>query len=161
MKEEMLRDRLVVGIRNAKVSETLQMQADLTLEEAKKTIWQKEAVREHTQQLHTTDHRCVEEVRNPKPQWSKNAHSQHNRYRDARDRRGDTREQTNHNCGRCGQIKHRPGDRCPAKQATCRKCNKKGHYATCCFSKTAAASAHEVEAEDPAFLGGIDEQQRY
>ena len=96
-------------------------------------------------------------VRNPKPQWSKNAHSQHNRYahRDVRDRRGGTRAQTNHNCGRCGQIKHRPGDRCPAKQATCRKCNKKGHYATCCFSKTAAASAHEVEAEDPAFLGAL------
>ena len=54
-----------------------------------------------------------------------------------------------------GQIKHRPGDRRPAKQATCRKCNKKGHYATCCFSKTAAASAHEVEAEDPAFLGAL------
>ena len=80
MKDKMLQDRLVVGIRNAKVSETLQMQADLTLEEAKKTIRQKEAVREHTQQLHTTDHRCVEEVRNPKPQRSKNAHSQHNRY---------------------------------------------------------------------------------
>ena len=98
MKDEMLRDRLVVGIRNAKVSETLQMQADLTLEEAKKTIRQKEAVKEHTQQLHTTDHRGVEEVRNPKPQWSKNAHSQHNRYahRDARDRRGGTRVQTNH-----------------------------------------------------------------
>ena len=25
----------------------------------------------------------------------------------------------------------------------------------CCFSKTAAASAHEVEAEDPAFLGAL------
>ena len=54
-----------------------------------------------------------------------------------------------------GQIKHRPGDICPANQAIGRKCNKKGHYATCCFSKTAAASAHEVEAEDPAFLGAL------
>lgn len=156
MKDEMLRDRLVVGIRNEKVSETLQMQADLTLEEAKKTIRQKEAVREHTQQLHkTADHKCVEEVR--KPQRGRNASSQHNRYahRDARDKRGGTRVQTNHNCGRCGQTKHRPGDRCPARQAICRKCNKKGHYATCCFSKTVAASAQEVEAEDPAFLGAL------
>ena len=55
----------------------------------------------------------------------------------------------------CGYNLYRPGDRCLAKQATCRKCNKKGHYATWCFSKTAAASAHEVEAEDPAFLGAL------
>ena len=68
---------------------------------------------------------------------------------------GSTRVQTNHNCGRCGQRKQRPGDRCPAKQAICRKCNKKAHYAMCCFSKTAAASAHKVEAEDPAFLGAL------
>ena len=90
------------------------MQADFTLEEAKK-IQQKEAVRVHTQQLHTTDHKCVEEVRHPKPQRSKNVYSQHNRYthRDARDKRG---VQTNHNCGRCGQIKHRPGDVQPNKQ---------------------------------------------
>ena len=68
------------------MSETLQMQANLTLEEAKKTIQQKEAVREHTQQLHKTDHKCVEEVRNLKSQRGKNAHSQYNRYahRDAR-----------------------------------------------------------------------------
>ena len=43
MKDEMLQDRLVVGIRNAKVLETLQMKADLTLEEAKTTIRQKKS----------------------------------------------------------------------------------------------------------------------
>ena len=52
------------------------MQVDLTFKEAKKIIQQKEAVRDHTQQLYTTDHKCVEEQ---KPQKSKNAHSQHNR----------------------------------------------------------------------------------
>lgn len=77
MKDELLQDRLVVGIRNAKVLESLQMQADLILEEAKKTVRQKEAVREHTLQLHTLDHKGVEEVRNSRPQWSRNAHSQH------------------------------------------------------------------------------------
>ena len=93
----------------------------------------------------------------PEAKRGKNAHSQHNRYanRDARDKRGGTRVQANHNCGRCGLIKHKPGDRCPAKQAICRKCNKKGQYAACCFSKTVAASAHEVEAEDPAFLEAL------
>ena len=69
------------------------MQADLTLKEAKKTIQQKEAVRDHTQQLYTADHKYVEEQ---KPQRSKNVHSQHNRkaHRDARVKRGGTRVQT-------------------------------------------------------------------
>ena len=67
LKEQILQDRLVVGIRDAKVSESLQMDADLTLAKAKKTIRQKEAVREQSQQLHVADHKSVEEVRNPRP----------------------------------------------------------------------------------------------
>ena len=44
LKEEMLRDRIVVGIRDVALSERLQMDADLTLEKAKKQVRQKEAV---------------------------------------------------------------------------------------------------------------------
>ena len=43
LKDELLRDRLIVGIRDAKLSESL---AELRLETAKKKIRQKEAVRE-------------------------------------------------------------------------------------------------------------------
>ena len=39
----MIRDRLVVGIRDTSLSERLQMDPDLTLENAKKTVWQKKA----------------------------------------------------------------------------------------------------------------------
>ena len=41
MKEELLRDRLVVGILDHELSEKLQLEADLTLEAAKKSIRQK------------------------------------------------------------------------------------------------------------------------
>ena len=47
----MIRDRLVVGIVDKKTSEQLQMDAALTLQRAKKTIWQKEAIREQDQSL--------------------------------------------------------------------------------------------------------------
>ena len=53
MEPEMIRDRLVVGIRDSALSEQLQMKADLTLESAKKTIRQREAV--HEQQLELKD----------------------------------------------------------------------------------------------------------
>ena len=49
--EEMLRDRLVVGIRDATLSDKLHPDATLTLEKAKKMVRQKEAVREHRDEL--------------------------------------------------------------------------------------------------------------
>ncbi len=51
MKEQLLRDRLVVGIRDTKMSERLQLDADLTLEKAKKSIRQKEAVQKQNADL--------------------------------------------------------------------------------------------------------------
>ncbi len=47
----MIRDRLVVGIRDGALSERLQMDAELTLERAKKSVRQREAVREQQQLL--------------------------------------------------------------------------------------------------------------
>ena len=43
-KEEAIRDRLVVGIRDRNLSESLQLDANLTLETAKKKIRQREAI---------------------------------------------------------------------------------------------------------------------
>ena len=40
LKQEMIRDRLIVGIRNETLSECLQMESDLTLEKVKKLIRQ-------------------------------------------------------------------------------------------------------------------------
>jgi len=67
LKEEMLRDRLVVGIRDLAMSQKLQREAGLTLERAKKAIRQKEAVHEQQQQLRgdgsAKDPLVVDEIR--------------------------------------------------------------------------------------------------
>ena len=49
--KEMIRDRIVVGIRDPGMSEKLQTDPDLTLEKAKKLVRQKEAAREHRREL--------------------------------------------------------------------------------------------------------------
>ena len=36
--------------------------------------------------------------------------------------------QTSAQCTYCGQPKHDEGSRCPAKDAVCHKCNRKGHF---------------------------------
>ena len=51
LQSEMIRDRLVVGIRDSALSERLQMDTDLTLKKAKKTIQQSEAVHEQQFEL--------------------------------------------------------------------------------------------------------------
>ena len=58
---------------------------------------------------------------------------------------------------RCGKTTQPTPDKCPALSATCRKCNRKGHYASQCLSKTVAASTQEVEAGpvEEAFLGTV------
>ena len=51
LKDEMLRDRLVVGIRDAGLSQRLQMDSELSLAKAMKLVRQNEAVKQHTNQL--------------------------------------------------------------------------------------------------------------
>ena len=51
MKEELIRDRLVVGIRDQALSERLQIEAELTLDKAKRPIRQREAVKEQQEVL--------------------------------------------------------------------------------------------------------------
>ena len=80
LKKEMLRDRIVVGIWDSAVSQKLQMNAKLTLEEAKKEIRQREAVREQSKQLQATvsgNHSSMGEVRRPRPQRSKGGATNH------------------------------------------------------------------------------------
>ena len=73
LKEELLRDRIVVGIRSQAVSEKLQMDAKLTLETAKKEVRQREAIREQSHKLQVADsnHGSMGEVRRPRPQRSR------------------------------------------------------------------------------------------
>jgi len=51
MKDELIRDRLVVGIRDNSLSERLQMEAELTLDKAKCLIRQWEVVKEQQEAL--------------------------------------------------------------------------------------------------------------
>ena len=55
MKDELIRDRLVVGIQDNALSECLQMEPELTHDKAKRLIRQREAVKEQQ-----------ETIRNPK-----------------------------------------------------------------------------------------------
>ena len=135
LEQEMIRDRLVVGIRDSALSETLQTDAKLTLEAAKTKIRQREVVHEQQREL--------KGAQGGKPSNLDNLQSRR------RTNYSDRRRESNHpretgegrprdkQCTRCRKGQH-PREKCQARDATCYKCQQKGHYSSQCRSKTVA-----------------------
>ena len=58
-------------------------------------------------------------------------------------------------CLRCGKYPSHNRHECPAKEEFCRKCNKKGHYAAMCRTKS---DVRYLEDEDGNILGTVTEE---
>ena len=135
MKDNLIRGRLIVRIRDSALSEQLQLNANLTLDDAVKQICQREVVHEHQNEIQQGDskhhHIVVDAVREKRtqrrlPSVGKQSITTVNAGRAAKPGKK--------NCSRCGGSPHAKKS-CPAYNATCRRCRKKGHYASMCFSK--------------------------
>ena len=146
MKSEMLRDRLVVRIRDQSLSEKLQMDSDLTLEKAKKQIGQREAVHEQQQELKGDEPSSADAVQRGGRRYYK-------RQRQSGVRNAPRKIPSVKKCMRCGKESH-PREQCPAKDAECHRCKRKGHYEAVCRSKT-VAGAMSADAMDVAFLDNV------
>ena len=147
LKEELLHDRIVVGIRDMALSERLQLEPDLSLERAKKIVRQKEAVKDHSQELNSTkrDQTSIDAVKKASrtPQRASGGHTNS----------GSKNSGEKQFCKRCGKN-HGPTDKCPAKKATCHKCSRKGHFSSQCLSsKPATATTSELTVD--TFLGAM------
>ena len=153
---EMIRDRLVVGIRDRHLSERLQLDSELTLEKAKKAIRQHEAVQGQQNVLkgatvepsHSLDRLQAGYGARKKSENFQGRRSQHDT--------GKKTHQHNHNssksCSCCGKAPHSL-DRCPAKDAVCYRCQKKGHLSSQCRTKSVSSIS-----EDTAFLDTLTDQ---
>ena len=150
----MLRDRIVVGIRDERLSAQLQMHADLTLEKAKKLVRQKEAVQEQHLLLQgegsKKDPIVLDEVKGQRYPPKKGGARPHPKKAGSHSQAGSHSASAKPQCRGCGRERH-SADRCPARNATCHKCNRKGHYSAQCG---VAAAVHELSL-DAAFLGTV------
>ena len=132
--DEMIRDRLVVGLRDASLSEKLQLDAELTLDKAVTRVHQDETVKKHQSVLRGegavkpeapvgTVHKARPRRSNPPPGTRQ---------------RGGVATTRNPSmggvCSRCGKSLLHDRQRCPARDATCHKCRKRGHYQRVCKS---------------------------
>ena len=159
---EMIRDRIVVGLQDAALSEKLQMDKDLTLDKAVASARQREAVKKQQAVVRGEDgHPHVDTVR-AKKQFQKGKPGGNRQWRPpGGDRRPPPQRPSPPatmptTCTRCGKSPH-SRQQCPARDAICRKCSKKGHYQAVCRSKHSVGAVH-AEQEEDVFIGTIQEQ---
>lgn len=151
VKEEELRDCLVVGITDKECSEKLQLKSNLTLQEAIDLCRTSELVKNQiTAQQPTANLDAV----NRKPFSSGKSVRFQSRHFTSK-----STPQSNHQvCYRCGyQHQNR---KCPALGQTCKYCKKVGHFAKVCRKAKHRQEIRELEVENeqpPAsmFLGAI------
>ncbi|XP_077553431.1 uncharacterized protein LOC144168294 [Haemaphysalis longicornis] len=131
LREELIRDRLVVGLKNHKLSQTLQLDPSLDLMKALTITRQNEAVQQQQAELLSGT---------PKEAVNLDA-LKVRRSRPAKDPVATQPPTTHHprgfeKCGWCGKERHARAI-CPAKDCVCQKCGKKGHFQTVCRSANA------------------------
>ena len=144
-KDQQIRDRIVIGIADRRVSEKLQLTADLTLNKAIEIARQSEMIKvqldDQVAKQGAIDFAAYGRPKKPyrKKPWKRNTTT------------------PTQNCSRCGKDAH-DFDKCPAKGKRCRKCNKMGHFKTCCKSKIHTGQRlQEVNCNlEELFLGAID-----
>nr|XP_055074185.1 uncharacterized protein K02A2.6-like [Misgurnus anguillicaudatus] len=161
--DEMVRDRLVVGLTDKRLSEQLQLDPELTLEKAVVRVRQSELVKKQqellksnfkgeiiNEQLDSVQAKQYSNVKSKqvKPHYVQFAKKPpHEKYKKGIQ------------CSRCGDTRGHNLQLCPARDAICNRCHKTGHYAKMCKSKKVhevnIATITEDADEDIAFLGSV------
>ena len=118
------------------------------LEKAKKAIRQREAFHEYQDVLigdrkastHITVDAIQQVKKSRKPVRAKKP-----------ERGSSTSAPAPKQCTRCGKEYYKR-DKCPARDATCRKCQHKDHYSFQCFTKSVVATVISQECDSNNFL---------
>lgn len=167
LREQMIRDRLVVGLADGNLAEKLQLESDLRLEDAVLRARNSEAVKGQqpivrgstTPLAHATAGVDAVQTYQKKPNRGRRSFAKAASGRTHTRKQQTGRSPPSRKCGWCGKDQH-PRERCPARNAKCRQCSKVGHYAAVCRSKpqasAAAVNAVSEDSDEDAFLGSID-----
>ncbi|XP_064622558.1 uncharacterized protein LOC135484804 [Lineus longissimus] len=162
LKDELIRDRIVVGIKDTKLAEKMQLNSNLTLTKAMTMVRQCESVKAQQTVLRGTELGSTAEVAkvggSDKPTSSKGGHKkpgwvkQHQRKGNPGGRTKSQWKNKDGKCHRCGKTPSHSKQNCPAKDAECHKCKFTGHYQKMCKnSKTVS----EIQ-EEGIFLGAVN-----
>ncbi|UYV75047.1 K02A2.6-like [Cordylochernes scorpioides] len=147
--DELIRDRIVVGVRDRALSERMQLDTDLTLVKATLMAKQLESVKEQQSSLYQQD--SIDQIKKmPNHIKETKRHEQKIRQFKSNQLGG-----SSHGCTRCGNSNNHDWKNCPAMNSYCSKCKKKGHYAKVCRSE----ALNEIKSEI-AFLGSVEDNSK-
>ena len=146
LEDRLIRDQAVVGVREEALREKLLEVKDLTLD---KCLTIGRAYEAAKQQLHSMSTGTTEESQIQRLMYRK-GRGNGNPNRRRNQQQGDSWTEKG-KCSRCGKYPGHSRQACPARDAECRKCKKKGHYAALCKSKAVG----QVVEEDEDFLGSV------
>ena len=161
LKDERIRDRIVVGLKDKKLSEKLQLDSKLTLEKAVTQARQSETVKKQQDIMQGTQpdppSANVDQILKKRGKGGKGKDQKDTPAKNSK-LAGKTPEKK---CTRCLGTPHSKQE-CPAKDSNCNKCSKKGHWAKACKSQLKKEveevySCPEVELEGEFFLGQLTE----
>ncbi|XP_064475528.1 uncharacterized protein K02A2.6-like [Ornithodoros turicata] len=159
LKDELIRDRIVVGLRDRALSERLQLDASLTLEKAVSMARNSETVKGQQSLIRgngPTSETVVEALTSAKSGATKGSRSR-------TEPRTGYPEVQSAPCKWCGSRQFHQRTDCPAQGKTCNLCKKLGHFASVCKS---ASPSHKSgtrrrqqgkarRAVEEVFLGDI------
>ncbi|KAK0132392.1 hypothetical protein N1851_032733 [Merluccius polli] len=150
---ELIRDRIVVGLQDKGLSERMQLDADLTLDKAIRMARQSEEVKRQQFSLRG-DTRSeamfksnFKSAKN-KPQYADSQKQKPHSTQYSKDKGAQSQ------CQNCGNSPFHQKSDCPANDVKCHACGRRGHYKRVCKSKY----VHEVEEdedEEEIFLGSV------
>lgn len=155
LKEEMIRDRLVVGIKDHALSERLQLDSKLTLTKAITKIRQNEEIKKQQPILRQTSTDGAEGANMDAVRFK---HKQKSGQQGNKTNHRPVQTNAKDKCGRCGKFHGNAFKDCPARNADCKKCQKKGHFAALCKSKMRVEEIQQSdmsERVETLFLGTV------
>lgn len=137
LKDELIRDRIVVGMLDRKTSDRLQLKSQLTLTdcimEAKQAELQACQTKELQSFISHRDGSVAGLQAQPSRERSKASSSGIAKNRTSFQKGGNNAENHQKKCQFCG-LSYHSRERCPASKSTCRTCKKQGHWAVVCRS---------------------------
>lgn len=150
--DEMLQDRMVVGLRDAKLSAKLQLDAKLTLAKVIQNARQSEQIKKQQPSLRSNFQKSETSEAEVDAVYKK----QFKQRPKVNATPGASHPQVTA-CRWCGKSpSHRKSD-CPAKNSTCSKCSKLGHWAAVCLSSKPSTICEVADQmQEMAFLESVE-----
>jgi len=145
-REEAIRDRLVLGVKDRELSEKLQLTAGLELDKAVETARQWEQVKAQLAEQRVGESASVNAVQNRHNHGHKHGQGHWNK-NNGKGHKGQPHgggKGQNSQCTKCGR-QHSKTDTCPANGKTCHKCRKMNHFEKMCKSKGLFVVSHSHE----------------